>query len=145
MAESEKKQAGDGQDNYMNAAKQGANAVKSASKAIGEKAAARGAEAVANSAAATVKAGAQAGKAVANITAGTAAGGPWGAIISAAWSMRHTIASQVLVSIGPCNRVPDNPNYIAARYHIRQYIRSAGRLQRQFTECRLYGTIAGYP
>ena len=36
MAESEKKQAGDGQDNYMNAAKQGANAVKSASKAIGE-------------------------------------------------------------------------------------------------------------
>lgn len=99
MAENEKKQPGDGQDNYMNAAKQGAQAIKNTSKAIGGKAAAKGAEAVANSAAATVKAGAQAGKAVANIAAGTAAGGPWGAIISAAWSMRHTLF-KVLVSIG---------------------------------------------
>ena len=31
------------------------------------------------------------GKAVAEIAAGTAAGGPWGAIISAAWAMRHTL------------------------------------------------------
>lgn len=99
MAENEKKHPGDGQDNYMNAAKQGAQAIKNTSKAIEEKAAAKGAEAVANSAAATVKAGAQAGKAIANIAAGTAAGGPWGAIISAAWSMRHTLF-KVLVSIG---------------------------------------------
>ena len=48
-------------------------------------------EAAANAAAATVKAGVEAGKAVSEIAAGTAAAGPWGAILSAAWSLRHTL------------------------------------------------------
>ena len=38
------------------------------------------------------------GKAVAEIAAGTAAGGPWGAILSAAWAMRHTLF-KILVCI----------------------------------------------
>ena len=38
----------------------------------------------------TVKASVKGGKAAAEIAAGTAAGGPWGAILSAAWAMRHT-------------------------------------------------------
>ncbi len=42
-------------------------------------------------AASAVKAGVEGGKAVSEIAAGTAAGGPWGAAISAAWSLRHTL------------------------------------------------------
>ena len=98
MSEQSKQQTGDGQDNFGNAAKQSAKAVKQIGKKTAKKAAAKGAEATVNAATATVKAGARAGKAVANIAAGTAAGGPWGAIISAAWSMRHTLF-KVLVSI----------------------------------------------
>ena len=45
-----------------------------------------------------VQAGAESGKAVAEIAAGTAAGGPWGAILSAAWAMRHSLF-KVLVCI----------------------------------------------
>ena len=99
MAEPGKQQMGDGQDNYGQAAKQarnaakniGKNAGKEAGKQAAKQAAAKGAEATINSAAATVKAGVETGKAVSEIAAGTAAGGPWGAIISAAWAMRHTL------------------------------------------------------
>lgn len=98
MAEPGKQQMGDGQDNYGQAAKQARNAaknIKNTGKEIGKNAAkhmaTKGAEATVNSAAATVKAGVETGKAVSEIAAGTAAGGPWGAIISAAWAMRHTL------------------------------------------------------
>ena len=98
MAEPNKQQIGDGADNYgaaaqnaAKAAKSAANASKEATKSIVQNAAAKGAEATANAAAATVKAGVEGGKAVAEVAAGTASGGPWGAIIAAAWAMRHTL------------------------------------------------------
>lgn len=87
MAEPQKQQVGDGSDNIGQAASQAAKAIQSA----GRQATQKGAEAAASAAAATVKTGAESGKAVAEIAAGTAAGGPWGAIISAAWAMRHTL------------------------------------------------------
>lgn len=87
MAEPQKQQMGDGSDNIGQAASQAAKAIQSA----GRQATQKGAESAASAAAATVKAGAESGKAVAEIAAGTAAGGPWGAIISAAWAMRHTL------------------------------------------------------
>lgn len=84
MAEPDKQQFGDGKDNYAGAARQLTTALQQAGK--------QGArQAVSNSAAALVQAGVKNGKAVAEIAAGTAAGGPWGAIISAAWSLRHTL------------------------------------------------------
>ncbi len=82
MSEQNKQQVGDGQDNYGGAAKNLAKAVKSASVQQG---------AQSTAAAAAVKAGTAGGSAVANVAVGTAAGGPWGAIIAAAWSLRHTI------------------------------------------------------
>lgn len=90
MAEPDKRQIGDGSDNYGEAAKQMAKAAKEAGIETAKQAAVKGAEAGANAAAATVQAGVEGGKAVAEIAAGTAAGGPWGAILSAAWAMRHT-------------------------------------------------------
>ena len=87
MAEPNKRQIGDGNDNYGEAAKQMAKAAKETAK----QAAMKGAEAGANAAAATVQAGVAGGKAVAEVAAGTAAGGPWGAILSAAWALRHTL------------------------------------------------------
>lgn len=72
---------GNGKDNVGNAARQINRAAKATRKA----------NAVKNAANAAVKAGAKIGKAVANIAAGTAAGGPWGAIISAAWSLKNTL------------------------------------------------------
>lgn len=108
MAEPNKQQIGDGADNYgaatQNAAKavkSAANAGKEAGKTVAQSAAAKGAEATANAAAATVKAGVETGKAVAEIAAGTASGGPWGAIIAAAWAMRHTLF-KILVCICLC-------------------------------------------
>lgn len=98
MAEPDKRQIGDGSDNYGEAAKQMAKAAKEAGKETAKQAAVKGAEAGANAAAATVQAGVEGGKAVAEITAGTAAGGPWGAILSAAWAMRHTLF-KILVCI----------------------------------------------
>ena len=97
MAEPQKQQIGDGEDNYGQAAQQMAKAAKQA----GQQAAAKGAEATANAAAATVKAGVEGGKAVSEIAAGTAAGGPWGAILSAAWAMRYTLF-KILVCICLC-------------------------------------------
>jgi len=91
MSEPAKQQMGDGQDNFGQAAGKAAQAAKQATKEAAKQAAAKGAEATANAAASTVKAGVEGGKAVAEIAAGTASGGPWGAIISAAWAMRHTL------------------------------------------------------
>jgi hypothetical protein len=84
-----KQQVGEGSDNYGNAAKQMAKAAKTAGKTA--KAATDSVRATANAAASTVNAGVKAGKAVAGIAKGVAVGGPWGAIISAAWSLRHTL------------------------------------------------------
>ena len=98
MAEPQKQQIGDGQDNYGQAASQMARAAKQAGQEAAKQAATKGVEAGANAAAATVQAGVEGGKAVAEIAAGTAAGGPWGAILSAAWALRHTLF-KVLICI----------------------------------------------
>lgn len=98
MSEPTNQQIGDGSDNYGQAAGQMAKAAKQASQNAAKQAAERGAEATANAAAATVKAGVEGGKAVSEIAVGTAAGGPWGAILSVAWAMRHTLF-KILVCI----------------------------------------------
>ncbi len=98
MAEPEKDQIGDGQDNFGQAAGKAIQAAKQISHDAAAEAAVKGAEATANAAAAVMQAGAKSGKAVAEIAAGTAAGGPWGAILSAAWAMRHSLF-KVLVCI----------------------------------------------
>ena len=64
MAEPDKRQIGDGSDNYGEAAKQMAKAAKEAGKETAKQAAVKGAEAGANAAAATVQAGVEGGKAV---------------------------------------------------------------------------------
>ena len=98
MSEHDKHIPGDGSDNYAAAARKVAEAAKQISQSTAQKAAAAGAEATANAAAATVKAGVESGKAVSEIAVGTASGGPWGAIIAAAWSARHTLF-KVLITI----------------------------------------------
>lgn len=84
MAEPEKQQFGDGRDNYAGAARQLSDALQQVGQ-TGTR------QAVSNGAAALVQSGIKSGKAVSEIAAGTAAGGPWGAILSAAWSLRHTL------------------------------------------------------
>lgn len=84
MAEPEKQQFGDGRDNYAGAARQLSDALQQAGQ-TGTR------QAVSNGAAVLVQSGIKSGKAVSEIAAGTAAGGPWGAILSAAWSLRHTL------------------------------------------------------
>lgn len=74
----------------MNAAAAGGEAASGAAAAGGVTAA--------NAAGAAVQAGIEGGKAVAEIAAGTAAGGPWGAVIAAAWAMRHTLF-KVLIAV----------------------------------------------
>ena len=113
MAEPDKQYTGDGSDNYAEAARKTAEAVKQAGQASAEKAALSGGkaaaetaaaaatEATANAAAATVQAGVEGGSAVAEVAVGTSTGGPWGAIIAAAWAMRHTLF-KVLVTICLC-------------------------------------------
>ena len=86
MSEQEKQQFGDGQDNYGQAARQAAQAAKQFSQQSIQQAA-QGTQA----AGAAVQAGLEGGKAVSQIAAGTAAVGPWGAVLSAAWSMRHSL------------------------------------------------------
>lgn len=98
MAEPDKRQVGEGSDNYGEAAKQMANVAKQVGKESAKQAAAAGTKAVANASAAVVQASVEGGKAAAQIAAGTAAGGPWGAILSAAWALRHTLF-KVLVCI----------------------------------------------
>ena len=84
MAEPEKQQFGDGRDNYAGAARQLSDTLQQAGQTGAR-------QAVSNGAAALVQSGIKSGKAVSEIAAGTAAGGPWGAILSAAWSLRHTL------------------------------------------------------
>ena len=98
MSEPPRHQMGDGSDNYGQAAGQIAKAAKQAGQEAAKQAAAKGVEATANAATATVQASVEGGKAVAEIAAGTAAGGPWGAILSAAWALRHTLY-KILVCI----------------------------------------------
>ena len=98
MSEPDKQQFGDGGDQWGEAARNLANAAKELGK-DGVKSAASGTAAgAANSSATLVKAGVEGGKAVSEIAAGTAAGGPWGAVLSAAWSLRHTLY-KILVCI----------------------------------------------
>ena len=87
MEGQEKQQIGDGQDHYGQAASQ----MTKAARELGNHAALKGAETAGNAAAASVSAGVETGKAVSNMAAGTAMGGPWGAALSAAWAMRHTL------------------------------------------------------
>ena len=91
MAEPEKQQFGDGSDQWGEAARNLTNAAKELGKESAKQAAVTGAGAAANSSAAIVQAGVEGGKAISEIAAGTAAGGPWGAVLSAAWSLRHTL------------------------------------------------------
>lgn len=98
MTEPEKDQIGDGQDNFGQAAGKAAQAAKQISHEAAAAAASKGTEAAINTAAATVHAGMEGGKAAAGVAAGTAAAGPWGAILSAAWAMRHSLF-KILVCI----------------------------------------------
>ena len=97
MAEPEKEQIGDGQDNFGQAAGKAIQAAQQISHKAAT-AASKSAEATANTAGAMVKASMESGTAVAKVAAGTAAGGPWGAILSAAWAMRHSLF-KVLICI----------------------------------------------
>lgn len=67
----------DSGDNYAAAAKRLASVTKTAGRA--------------NAAAAAAKAGTKAGKAVTGSTVGVAMTGPWGAVLSTAWELRHTL------------------------------------------------------
>lgn len=98
MAEPNKQQMGDGRDNFGGAANNMRKAGKQLGKNTAKKVAAKSVEATTNAAANNVNAAVKAGKAVATIAKGTAAGGPWGAIIAAAWSLRHTLF-KILVCI----------------------------------------------
>ena len=98
MSEPDKQQFGDGGDQWGEAARNLANAAKELGKEGVKSAASGTAAGVANSSAALVKAGVEGGKAVSEIAAGTAAGGPWGAVLSTAWSLRHTLY-KILVCI----------------------------------------------
>lgn len=98
MSEQDKQQLGDGSTNYADAAQKTAKAIKEAGKAVAEKTAAAAGEATANTTAAVAQAGVEGGKAVAEVATGTAAGGPWGAIIAAAWALRKPIF-KVLICI----------------------------------------------
>ena len=98
MSEETNIDLGDGQDNPAEAAKQISSAAKQLGTQAAQTAATKGAEATANAAAATVQASVEGGKAVAEVAAGTAAGGPWGAILSAAWAMRHTLFKVMVTS-----------------------------------------------
>lgn len=99
MSEQDKQQLGDGSINYADAAQKTAKAIKEAGKAAAEKTAAAAGEATANTTAAVAQAGVEGGKAVAEVATGTAAGGPWGAIIAAAWALRKPIF-KVLICLG---------------------------------------------
>lgn len=91
MAEPDKQQFGDGQDQFGEAARNFASAAKSLGQESARQAGTAGAAGVANASTAAVQAGVEGGKAVSQIAAGTAAGGPWGAVLSAACSLRHTL------------------------------------------------------
>lgn len=113
MAEPDKQYTGDGNDNYTNSARNMAQAARQFGQSGANGAAAAGGHAAVNSTAAAgeaaanaagmasgaaVQAAAEGGGAVAEIATGTAVGGPWGAAIAAAWSLRHTLF-KVLITI----------------------------------------------
>ena len=100
MAESDKKQPGDGRDNPGNAAKQAANAAKEIGKNAGKQAAAKGTEAVANAAASSVKAGVAAGKAVSGI-----------------WESPICIWSPAFISSGCARRGKNSWGLVTIRIH----------------------------
>lgn len=100
MSEPSKQQFGDGQDNFAEAASQAAKAARQFSEQAAAQAAG-GTAAAANAAAATVQAGIESGIFAAEIAAGTAIAGPWGAVLSAAWAMRHTLY-KILICICLC-------------------------------------------
>lgn len=91
MAEPDKRQTGDGADSYAQAARQMANAAQQMSRETMKQAASTGTRAASNASAMMVQASVQGGKAAAQIAAGSAAAGPVGAVLSAAWSLRHTL------------------------------------------------------
>ena len=91
MSEQDKQQLDDGSTNYADAAQKTARAIKEAGKAAAEKTAAAAGEVTANTTAAVAQASVEGGKAVAEVATGTAAGGPWSAIIAAAWALRKPI------------------------------------------------------
>ncbi|MCL2343779.1 MAG: NlpC/P60 family protein [Firmicutes bacterium] len=113
MSEPDKQNIGDGGDNFSSAAQKTAEAAKKIGQASAQKAAAvggdaaakgaaaAGATAAANASAAVVQASIEGGQAVAQVAAGTASGGPWGAILSAAWAMRHTLF-KILIAVCLC-------------------------------------------
>ena len=80
MPEPKKQQMGDGSDNFANAASNVSKAVRQADQT-----------AASASAGAAAGGAVKAGGAAANIAKGTVAGGPWGAVLATAWSMRHTL------------------------------------------------------
>ena len=91
MAEPDKRQTGDGADSYAQAARQMANAARQMGRETARQAASAGTQAVSNASAMMVQASVEGGKAAAQVAAGSAAAGPLGAILSAAWSLRHTL------------------------------------------------------
>ena len=99
MSEQDKQQLDDGSTNYADAAQKTARAIKEAGKAAAEKTAAAAGEVTANTTAAVAQASVEGGKAVAEVATGTAAGGPWSAIIAAAWALRKPIF-KVLICLG---------------------------------------------
>lgn len=83
MSDPQYEQFGDGQDDYLRGAQKAAEAVQKFGEASAQTAAS-------DAAAATIQAGTEGGAAAAGIAANVMAG-PWGATLSAAWSLRHTL------------------------------------------------------
>lgn len=97
MAESDKQQTGDGADSYAEAARQMANAARQMGRETMKQAASAGAQAASNASAMMVQASVEGGKVAAQAAAGGAAAGPVGAVLSAAWSLRHTLYKLLIV------------------------------------------------
>ena len=86
--EYDKQQIGEGADDYGRAVSQAAKAAKSFGRETAKQSAVKGAEIASNSAFRLAVGGS---KTTAEIAAGSAAGGPWGAIVSSLWAARHTL------------------------------------------------------
>ena len=99
VSEQDKQQLGEGSTNYVDAAQKTVKAIQEVGKAAAEKTTLAASEAAANATAAVAQAGLEGGKAVSEVAAGTAAGGPWGAILAAAWALRKPLF-KVLICIG---------------------------------------------
>jgi len=99
VSEQDKQQLGEGSTNYVDAAQKTVKAIQEVGKAAAEKTTLAASEATANATAAVAQTGLEGGKAVSEVAAGTAAGGPWGAILAAAWALRKPLF-KVLICIG---------------------------------------------